>query len=225
MESLEHLKSRFKTEYPYEAQHPLGLRIRRVLSWYERGLAETDDPDARFVFCWIAFNAAYGIDDGERILRGDGPVHDLVRQREFFEKLLSLDRHRRLHALLRNEVYEAVHTLLDNEYIYRAFWRYEMGEDRFSEWEDTLEEQHIVVGRAYRDGDTFTILKTLFERLYVLRNQLIHGGATYQGRVNRDQVEDGAQILSSLIPAMADIMMDGPDTDWGLATFPVISPN
>ena len=36
-------------------------RMRRAKSWHERSLrAETDDE--RFIFLWIAFNAAYGDD-------------------------------------------------------------------------------------------------------------------------------------------------------------------
>lgn len=36
----------------------LSLRIHRSLSWLQRA-AQCDDPDGRFVFLWIAFNAAY----------------------------------------------------------------------------------------------------------------------------------------------------------------------
>ena len=34
----------------------------------------------------------------------------------------------------------------------------------------------------------------------MLRNQLMHGGASYQSQVNRQQVTDGAHILSFLLP-------------------------
>ena len=224
-QDIQALKQRFKQEYPYEQQHPTGLRMRRMLSWYERSLHEQQDPDAQFIFCWISFNAAYGIDDGDRIVRGEERINELTRQKEFFGKLLKLDRQRRIHNLLQNQVYDAVNTLLDNEYIYYAFWRYEKGEERFGEWEDTIEEQHAIVGHAFKNGDTYKIIKTLFERLYVLRNQLIHGGATFNGSVNRDQVVDGAKILSALIPVMADLMMDGRNTDWGVANFPVVDQN
>jgi hypothetical protein len=63
----------------------------------------------------------------------------------------------------------------------------------------TLETQQVRVARAYRESDVGYILNTLFERLYVLRNQLIHGGATYRGKVNRTQVEDGAIVLMALM--------------------------
>ena len=37
----------------------LNLRVHRTLSWLQRAAACEGDPDARFVFLWIAFNAAY----------------------------------------------------------------------------------------------------------------------------------------------------------------------
>lgn len=55
----------------------------------------------------------------------------------------------------------------------------------------------------------------------MLRNQLVHGGATWNGGANRDQVRDGAAVLSWLLPIFIDIMMDNPSRDWG-NDYPVI---
>ena len=51
-----------------------------------------------------------------------------------------------------------------------------------------------------------------------MRNQLIHGGATYQSRVNRDQVRDSANLLGKLIPLIIEIMIDNPDEAWETST-------
>ena len=67
-----------------------------------------------------------------------------------------------------------------------------------------------------------TILSMLFDRLYVLRNQMMHGGATWNSAVNRDQLHDGAAILGSFLPVMIDLMMDAPDQDWGAPMYPVV---
>src|SRR3546814_17373044 len=37
----------------------MGLRVHRAISWIGRAEACGEDDDARFVFLWIAFNAAY----------------------------------------------------------------------------------------------------------------------------------------------------------------------
>ena len=70
--------------------------------------------------------------------------------------------------------------------------------------------------------DTLVILNNLFDRLYVLRNQLMHGGATWQGSVNRAQVGDGARIMAFLAPLFVGLMMAHPDEDWGLPDYPVV---
>ena len=75
---------------------------------------------------------------------------------------------------------------------------------------------------ALKARDTLTILSMLFDRLYVLRNQLIHGGATWNSGVNRDQMRDGTAILAFLVPVFIDLMMDAPDQDWGAPFYPVV---
>jgi hypothetical protein len=56
----------------------------------------------------------------------------------------------------------------------------------------------------------------------VLRNQLVHGGATWNSTVNRSQVRDGAAVLGWLLPVMIDIMMNNSDRDWGKPFYPVV---
>ena len=45
----------------------------------------------------------------------------------------------------------------------------------------------------YSFKDTPTILN-VNDRLYTLRNQMLHGGATWNSNVNRDQVTNGQQF-------------------------------
>ena len=66
--SLEHsaLKQRHRL---VRDEHPtsLTLRIHRALSWLNRA-EQAEDVDGRFIFLWIAFNAAYAqeFDDSDR---------------------------------------------------------------------------------------------------------------------------------------------------------------
>ena len=52
------------------------------------------------------------------------------------------------------------------------------------------------------------LLDKVFSRLYVLRNQLMHGFATAGGFMNRRQAQTGAAILDVLVPIFLDNMMD-----------------
>ena len=71
-------------------------------------------------------------------------------------------------------------------------------------------------------GSDSLILVLLFDRLYVLRNQILHGGATWNSSVNRSQVRDGAAIMGFLVPAFVKVMMDHPDEPWGKNYYPVV---
>ena len=55
------------------------------------------------------------------------------------------------------------------------------------------------------------------------RNQLVHGGATWDSDVNRDQLRDCTRFLGKLVPLIIELMMDNPDTLWGDPSFPVVN--
>lgn len=61
--------------------------------------------------------------------------------------------------------------------------------------------------------------------IYTLRNQLVHGGATWCGAVNREQVRDCANIMANLVPIIIEIVMDNPDENWGEVSYPVVNPD
>ena len=71
--------------------------------------------------------------------------------------------------------------------------------------------------------DTETVLVIALSRIYVLRNQMMHGGATWNSSVNRDQVRDCGRLLAKLVPLILEVMLDNPGTLWGDACFPVIT--
>ncbi len=219
--SFEELDSRRKKEFPIEAKLELGLRLRRAMSWYERSLVETEDPDAQFIFCWIAFNSAYGIDSiGSYSPNQSEKKYDLELQEEYFSEIAKLDTERRILYSIMDDIEGSIHSLLSNEFIYREYWAYTIGtRDR---WAQGFETSKLEIERHFDNEDTAALLKIVFERLYVLRNQILHGNATWKSTVNRSQVEDGAKIISTILPLLLDTMMSGRDVDWGSPGYPVI---
>ena len=195
-------------------------RLQRSISWLERAAA-ANDTDARCIFLWIAFNAAYAIDEWD----GDRPDDRQLRER-YFEKLTQLE-FRRVRSAIRARVAGAVLKLMSNVYVFWGFWG-SLTADPF-DWENwrhkerfesERDETRRLLGIA-RPTDARRILTLVFSRLYVLRNQLMHGCATREGSLNRRQVNDGAEILEILVPVFVDIMADHPDEDWGEVSFPV----
>ena len=191
-----------------------GLRIHRSISWIGRAERESGDDAAAFLFLWIAFNAAYG---GERFVTGERDAFGT-----FFHRLDRLDRDRRLYGIVWTRFAGPIRLFLDNHYVFAPFWSHQHGEPEAADWKSRFARAKRRFHAALRDVDTVTILSMLFDRLYVLRNQLMHGGATWNSAVNRDQLHDGAAILASFLPVMIDLMMDAPGEDWGVPIYPVV---
>ena len=58
-------------------------------------------------------------------------------------------------------------------------------------------------------------MNIIFDRLYVVRNQIIHGGATWGTGRNREQVRDGARIMALLVPVFVELIESNPkDINW-----------
>jgi len=202
------IRDRFSTE--------LTLRVHRGLSWFGRACEQGDDDDVRFILLWIAFNATYATEI-------DADVgNDREKFRLFFRTLIDLDPDKRIYGLVWSRFSNEVRMLLDNRYVFAPFWAHQNGVPGNSDWDDRLSRSKRAVAKAMAQQDTPTILSILFDRLYVLRNQLVHGGATWGSKVNRDQVRDGAAILMNLVPIFIDIMMDNSDHPWGMPFYPVV---
>ena len=196
----------------------LGLRMRRAISWLQRAEQEPDDPDAAFIFYWIAFNAVYGEDRPEDYGRSERERDAFNR---YFVKALKLDTDQTIHAALWEKFHDPIGLFLDNRFVFDPFWQSQDRTAGNADWRRRLDSDQRGANRAFRNNDTRAILNFLFDRLYVLRNQLLHGGATWQGSVNRSQVQDGAAIMAFLVPHFINLMIDHPHIDWGSPRYPV----
>ena len=210
------LKARHRAER--DQQHPnLSLRIHRALSWLQRA-EQAEDLDGRFIFLWIAFNAAYATEINDEYRGSERSCFS-----SFLEKLVSLDRDRQLENLAWEEFPKSIRVLLNNRYVYQAFWDYQSGKISREEWEQSFERGKQAAQVALGRQDTATVLSIALSRIYTLRNQLVHGGATWNSAVNRSQVRDCVALMERLVPTALAIMMDHPDTLWGDACYPVVS--
>lgn len=193
----------------------LRLRIHRALSWLIRSEQEVDDQDARFIFQWIALNAAYAREFGREETERD-------RARAFVETLVTLDGQKRLHQALFQQFTGPIRTLIDNKFTFEPFWTAMRTHDSSDRWEVSFANGKKAALAAVMQGDTVKVLGIVFDRLYVLRNQLIHGGATWNSQINRAQIADGATILGTLVPLVIAIMMERPEQDYGDVLYPVV---
>lgn len=195
----------------------LALRTHRALSWLQRAEREPDDADARFIFLWVAFNAAYANEIRDR--------QSFTERRQwvnFLGRLLAGDRERLLDAIVWDQFSGPIRLLIDNQYVFQPFWDYHNGWIAEAEWQERFEKSRAAARRGLARQDTKRLLAVVLDRLYTLRNQLIHGGATWNSGVNRAQVKDGAAILALLVPTVVHLMMESPEQVWGDACYPVV---
>ncbi len=203
---------------------PFTLRMHRALSWLQRAEAAGSDDDVAFVCLWIGFNAAYAQDMGE----GAGTMASERQSfRNFMADLCLLDTGKALSALVWQVFPGPIRVLLDNQYVFQPFWDAQSNPRSDGSipdhWREAFDDARQRVHRALAQQDTERVLYEVFVRLYTLRNQLMHGGATWNSSVNRAQLRDGRALLARLLPVMLGVMMDNPTRFEGKPFYPVVA--
>ena len=87
------------------------------MSWVQRAEKEQDDPDAAFIFYWIAFNAAYA-QDRPRSLDSTERQHFS----DFFDTILALDSGHTIYNAIWVRFSDSIRILLDNKFVFQPFW-------------------------------------------------------------------------------------------------------
>lgn len=148
----------------------LNLRVHRALSWLHRAEI-ADDADSKFVFLWISFNAAYGteIDDAFHL-------SEQATFKSFLEKLCDLDFCKKIEELIWEEFSGSIRVLLDTEFVFQSFWDFHSGKISEYEWKNRFARGKRSAHAALASGNSPLLLGLVFNRLYTLRNQLIHWG-------------------------------------------------
>lgn len=193
----------------------LALRVHRALSWLNKS-EQCGDLDSQFIFLWVSFNAAYA-QDTECLT-----LNETQSFTQFLEKLNLLDQKKRIYNLLWNEFPNSIRVLLDNKFVFQPFWSFHNGHIAEQEFKDKLSEAKKFANFALANNETAKLASIVLQRLYTLRNQLMHGGATWNSSANREQLKDAVQFLSQLVPYIIDIMMENPKELWGDAHYPFI---
>lgn len=197
--------------------HPnLSLRVHRALSWLHKA-EQCDDKDSHFIYLWIGFNAVYATDIDAQYRKNERETF-----KSFFQKLVELDKKNELYDIIWSEFSTSVRSLLDNKYVFQPFWDFQNGNTSEKQWQSSFTSAKSAANKALSIRDTVTILSIIFDRIYTLRNQVFHGGATWNSKVNRKQVFDGINILHQTLLIVITIMLNNPNTLWGDPYYPVV---
>ena len=217
-------------------------RFRRAGAWIKEANNPLEPP-ARFVFSWIAFNAQYqdlsvrekwerekkdspekkGSPEInmiyafiEKISRSDGkPLARVIAKVEpDLRKIFELQQIH--HGFWKKPDNPNISTAAD----WHAFFRTEK-ENCLEQLKDALAVRPNMPARA-----AAPMLESVFGRLYVVRNQVFHGGHSGAKNTSRGytQIRHGAEVLFEMVKCfqriMAKRMNESPNEDWGKVDFP-----
>ena len=205
-------------------------RMRRALSWLERSAkAEKDEWGERFLFLWIAFNAAYGDDPLQQYGHPGlvSKVSEHAHFKQFLRKITAADKEHAIYAIVWERFNNEFKNLIDSPFLYPAFWKAQYDPEARKNWMPQFKKEKKAVLQGIKSPDnTWKLLLRLFDRLYVLRNQVFHGGATWRSETNPTTLRPGVRILDSLMPVILHIMLKEmqkePGGEWGTPPFPPV---
>ena len=196
---------------------PLSMRVHRALSWLDRAEQESEDLDAKFIFQWVAFNAAYA---------NEVPGRENFSERKqflgFLDRLIDSDTDQLLYSLVWDQFSGAIRLLIDNKYVFQPFWDFHNGLITEEQWQSAFQKSKTAASRALGRMNTLRVMGVMFDRLYTLRNQLLHGGATWNSDLNRSQISQGTEIMERIVPIVIHLMMNDHQRIWGEARYPVV---
>lgn len=248
LDDLNQLHHDQRNHYP----EPFRLRIHRAISWLKRAevlladggscelnralkintphsktrLSKTawqvlektqSDWDFGFVSLWIAFNAIYARDFNLKTSQ------DRAVLREFLNRICRLDEDKQIYNLVWQVFSSDLRALVNNRYVFQSFWDFHNGSISRDEFEHNFHVANQKISSALAQQDTDTLLIAVFDRLYTLRNQIVHGGATWNSSANREQVKSACAFLSKILPVFLHVMMNNPlDEAWGNPFYPFV---
>ncbi|MGR2954469.1 hypothetical protein [Vibrio vulnificus] len=215
MLSFTNLKQRHRNERQDYSQ-ALSTRIHRALSWLQKAELCEDD-DSKFTFLWIAFNSAYAQEFEQKVNFGERGLYQ-----EFLTRLVELDSEYLLSNIVWQNYSGAIRAVLNNEFILESYWNYHSGRITEDQWKDARSKAKIAANTALGHNNTALVLSVVFSRLYTLRNQIIHGGATFGSSANRKQLRDCTVLLEQILPVIIKIMMDSRNELWGDPVYPLV---
>ncbi|MEZ5435662.1 MAG: HEPN domain-containing protein [Pseudomonadales bacterium] len=197
------------------------VRLHRAISWLLCAEEQKNNHDLQFISLWIAFNACYSIDEEK---------HQSIGERDTFQrfmhKLVKHDKAGTLHQTLMQTYSGSIRTLISNQYVFAPFWEAQRllanHQKDTTEWKTRFDKASKTALLFLMEKKVPELLGVVLDRLYVLRNQLMHGGATWNSQVNRQQVKDGCSIMLTLMPIIISTMLEANEENWGEIFYPVV---
>jgi len=186
-------------------------RLRRARSWSVAASRYRTDIDIQFICYWISLNALYGGLAGDP-LKHDAPLYTLSDGDSFpvdrdlselIHLMCRLDRHHLLKAVKSIDPQVLSDTVGDRWtsglYWQNVYSRRPVDTRRLSSRRQRVQD-------ALKLNQVEALLHVVLARILELRNQVVHGGASYYISKNRDSLNPAVTVLAILVPAFIEVM-------------------
>ncbi len=227
-QTLKEKQRKLRDDWSPRISENIGVRIHRALSWLKASEENTKnkvDDSIAFITLWIAFNALYGQKNISKEVYSERESFN-----DFFSYILPCDKEHEIKKIILTKYSNSYRIFIDNKFVFQSFWDFQNGLISETESQEKFdlskEKSHIslanLMSKEEYEEDCIIFLGILFDRLYLLRNQLIHGCATFAGKVNAEQIKLAKNILEDMVPILINILLENPEIDLGEIPYPVI---
>ena len=152
------------------------IRLHRAISWLKCAEENDNNPDIKFITLWIAFNACYAHDEANL-----ESFTEKQHFRDFIKRLVKHDAQELFFNILWKKFSGPIRTLIENQYAYKYFWVAQR--ENHQNWERSFKSAIEKGSRYLANQEVDKLLEIVLDRLYTVRNQLLHCGATYKSKV------------------------------------------
>jgi hypothetical protein len=220
LKAVEELQEEFLVHFPNgptASTQSIIDRVRRSLSWLRRA-AELSDEDRppRFVDLWIALNALYG----QKRYATKFEPREREDFMEFVQRLVELrsGKSQLSHLIGKKHLQMRARELIQNRHLWNEWWGKELDKYRERSRKGLLRFE-----KSLGNSDAVTYFSCLFERLLVLRNQIVHGSSSASTRKSRGTLYPAILLLEEILPEFIRLMIhEGHGTDWPPVPYPGI---
>jgi hypothetical protein len=188
------------------------VRVHRSLSWTKRAMQfDQDQPEARYLFLWIALNSLYSRWNVQKNV----PDQDSVARDGFLDKLCPQDAAPFADKLHRHQ--GLVKKILSDPYLSEIYWR-EPDHPKAKGW--AIADVNYL-NLNFKNHDYAKVLKQVMQRLFVLRGQIVHGASTGGSRLNRSGLRYCLQLLEIFVPVIQHQVIErGCNDEWPDLCYP-----
>jgi hypothetical protein len=194
------------------------LRTHRAKSWEKRAknLAKNGhkDLDGEFISWWIALNALYGQPrEQEKFKEKHQRIPELQNLTDFINDVSNSPHIREKLTNPSEEDKKNRDEVLENPFLRKDYWNKVSSNSEMvapNVWQ-SIEITVESADKDLRNDQISSYLQAIFERLYVLRNQIFHGASKDQSRANRGTLAIAVPVLAEFVPAFIKAVEDQGD--------------